>query len=270
MANIIATRFRKTGKLAYMNVNDEEFKIGDNVVGSSERGIEIARVVKVYKEFDKKEQFTPYLRKATKYDLEDFAENIKKAEEMVKIAKEKASNLKLSMKILLAEYTLDRSKVIIYFTADERVDFRELVKLLLNETRSRIELRQIGPRDEVKVYPNIGICGRETCCRTFLTNFDSISIKDAKDQGLQINMSKLSGACGRLLCCLKYEENVYKENVNKLPKYGEVVTVKETGKKGKVVNSDILKLKVKVKFIENENEFYDTFELDKLSFKKDE
>ena len=175
------------------------------------------------------------------------------------------------MKFLAAEYTFDTTKLTFYFVSEERVDFRELVKILASKYKSRIELRQIGPRDEIKTYPNLGMCGKEVCCRTHLQDFEPVTIKMAKEQGLQINMPKLSGACGKLMCCLKYEEQTYKENLKKLPKVGELVTVEVEGQKekGKVTNVDILGLKVKVKFgTSNEDERFDVFPVEKVSWNK--
>ena len=174
------------------------------------------------------------------------------------------------MKVLTSEYTFDMSKLTFYFVSEDRVDFRELVKILASKFKSRIELRQIGPRDEIKVYPNLGMCGKEVCCRTFLENFDPVTIKMAKEQGLQINMSKLSGACGKLMCCLRYEENVYKENLKKMPKVGQMVTKKDLSKseKGKVVSTDILNLKVRVKFgEEDQDQRFENLRVDEIDFK---
>ena len=172
------------------------------------------------------------------------------------------------MKLLTAEYTLDGTKLTIYFVSEDRVDFRELVKIIASKYRARIELRQVGPRDEVREYPTLGMCGREVCCRTHLQDFDPVTIKMAKEQGLQINMSKLSGACGKLMCCLRYEEELYKENLKKLPKVGEIVRVKGEKERGKVTAVDILNLNVKVRFgIDDEDEErYETYPVDKIKW----
>lgn len=270
MENVIGVRFRKTGKLVYMNSLDFEFKVGDTVLAETEKGQEIGRVVKVTSKdkLSKAVETKDIIRPTTKKDLIIQKENDKKAKEMVEFAKVEAEKLGLKMKFLFAEYTFDKSKITMYFTAEERVDFRDLLRILAAEGKTRIELRQIGPRDEVKVYPNLGMCGREVCCRTHLQNFKSVTIRDAKDQGLQINMSKLSGACGRLMCCIKYEEEAYKENLKKLPKYNEIVKVKATKKQGKVSNIDILNLKVRVKFGDcRENEKYETYDAEELTWK---
>ncbi|MEG1008476.1 MAG: regulatory iron-sulfur-containing complex subunit RicT [Clostridia bacterium] len=267
MEEIIVVRYRKTGRLVYMRKFSCELNVNDIIVGITDRGEELGRVVKKILKSDVPEgvEIENIVRKAGKYDLETDKENIIEAEKVVEYVKEESKKLNLNMKILSAEYTLDKSKVIIYFTASERVDFRELVKELTHKIRARIELRQIGARDEIKLYPNLGVCGREVCCRTFLQDFKSVTIKDAKDQGLQINMPKLSGACQRLKCCLKYEEESYRENLSKLPKVGSIVMVNDTKEKGKVVNLDILNMKVKVRFGNTrEDEEYKTYNSDEV------
>lgn len=269
METVLGVRFKKTGKLQYFNPLKFGFRIGDMVVANTERGEEIGRVVKILSrdELSKDIQIDNIIKPATKNDLLIQKENERKADEALKFCKEQAKNLNLNMKLLLAEYTFDGLKLVFYFVSEERVDFRELVKTLANEYKVRIELRQIGPRDEVKVYPNLGICGKEVCCRTHLHDFESVTIKMAKEQGLQINMPKLSGACGRLMCCLKYEEELYKENLKKLPRNGQIVTVK--GEEGKVVNVDILGLKVKIRFGRtNEDERYESYPVDEVVWEK--
>lgn len=271
MENIIGVRFKKTGKLYYFNPLQFGFRIGDNVIANTERGEELGRVVKILKKEELKDdvEIEDIIKPATKKDLEIFKENEEKANEALKYCKEQVKSLKLDMKVLAAEYTFDSTKLTFYFVSEGRVDFRELVKILAAKYKSRIELRQIGPRDEIKVYPNLGMCGKEVCCRTYLQDFEPVTIKMAKEQGLQINMAKLSGACGKLMCCLKYEEEAYKENLQKLPKVGEIVTVEGEQEKGKVTNVDILKLKVKVKFGTNhEDERFDVFPVDKVSWNK--
>lgn len=269
MEIILGVRFRKTGKLVYMNPLKYGFRVGDTIVAETDKGQELGRIVKILKpdELPKDAEVQDIIRPATKYDLKTQKENETEAASVLEYAKKEAAKLKLNMKFLLAEYTFDKSKITLFFTSEERVDFRDLVRILAAEVKTRIELRQIGPRDEIKVYPNLGMCGREVCCRTHLQDFKSVTIKDAKDQGLQINMPKLSGACGRLMCCIKYEEEGYKENLKKLPKYGEIVTVKETNETGKVANIDILNLKVRVKFGDSrENEKYETYDAEELKW----
>ena len=268
---IIGVRFKKTGKLVYLDPLKFSFKIGDLVVANTERGEEIGRVVKIVDKdtMPPEIQIEKIIKPATKKDLEVQKENEEKAKEALEFCKKEAKKLNLEMKLLAAEYTFDTSKLTFYFSAEDRVDFRDLVKILASNYKSRIELRQIGPRDEVKMYPNLGICGKETCCRSFLQDFEPVTIKMAKDQGLQINMPKLSGSCGKLMCCLRYEQEAYKENLSKLPKIGELVKVQGEEEQGKVVNLDILKLKVKVKFGTNhEDERFETYPVDMIKFKK--
>lgn len=267
---IIGVRFKKTGKLYYFNPGKYIFRIGDNVIGKTDRGEEIGRVVKV---LDKKAvsndiYVSNYIRPAGRKDLERQKLNEKLVKEALDFCKKEAKKQKLNMKVLSADCTLDNSKLTIYFISEERVDFRELVKALASKYKARIELRQIGPRDEVKEFPSLGMCGKEVCCRTFLQDFESVTIKMAKEQGLQINMSKLSGACGKLMCCLKYEEEAYHENLAKLPKIGTTVEVKSNKERGKVYSVDILGLKVKVKFGETkEDEYFETYSVNDIIWK---
>ncbi|CCY71147.1 pSP1 domain protein [Clostridium sp. CAG:921] len=270
--NVITARLKRNGKLVYFSsANIENFKIGDSIIATTDKGDELGRIVKISnksnlpKNIDIEKEF----RVATKKDLDIIRLNEEKANEALAFCKEQVKKLKLDMKLLSAEYTFDMSKLTFYFVAEERIDFRELVRILASEYRARIELRQIGPRDEIKVYPNLGMCGREVCCRSFLQDFEPVTIKMAKDQGLQINMSKLSGACGKLMCCLKYEEEAYKENLSRLPKVGEIVKVDGESEKGKVVNIDILKLRVKVKFSgDGEEERFEIYPVEKITWKK--
>lgn len=269
MEKIIAVRFKKTGKLVYLNPGKYTFKIGDQVLANTERGEELARVVKIVEKdsIPQSVKIETIIKPASRQDIEKEKRNKELAEDALEFCNKKIKELKLNMKLIAADYTFDMSKLTIYFTSEERVDFRDLVRILATEFRARIELRQIGPRDEVKVYPNLGICGREVCCRTFLEEFEPVTIKMAKEQGLQINMPKLSGACGKLMCCLKYEQDVYKENLEKLPKVGSYVTV--AGERGKVTSVDILTLKVKIKFGENEDDVrYETYPVSDIKFTK--
>ena len=261
MENVVGVRFAKTGKLYYMGTK-LEFKIGDKIVAESERGKEIGRVVSIIDKKDSKGkdiQYNKIERLATKEDLE----NQKELEEEAKGALETCRNLskkyKLDMKFIHAEYLLDKSKLICYFVSEDRIDFRDIVKELANNYKVRIELRQVGPRDEVKAFDNIGTCGKEVCCRTFLQDFDTVTIKMAKEQGLQINMSKLSGNCGRFKCCLKYEEETYKEKLKNLPKVNEIV--KYDGESCKVVSLDILNEKVRLKIGPQGEERFETVDV---------
>lgn len=268
---IVGVRFKRTGKLCYFEAYDYSFKLNDNVIATIDKEEELGRIVKLINKEDILEniEINKDIRPANKKDLEIIKNNENKAEEVLKFCKEEAKKLKLSMKFLIAKYNFDLSKLTIYFVAEERVDFRELVKILASKYKTRIELRQIGPRDEVKSYPNLGMCGKEVCCRTFLQDFEPVTIKMAKNQGLQINMPKLSGACGKLMCCLKYEEEAYQKNLKKLPKIGEIIKIKDTNEEGKVVSTNILGLKVKVKFGEDkEDERFEIYDLDQIKWNK--
>lgn len=260
---IIAVRFKKTGKLKYFDPLKFSFSINDSVVAKTERGEEIGRVVKILDRntLDDTIEINKISRPAKKKDFEELKEREEKAKEVTEFCKKEVKRLKLDMKVLTAEYILDGTKLTIFFSAEDRIDFRQLVKNLASKFKTRIELRQVGPRDEIKEYPTIGMCGKEVCCRTFLQDFDPVTIKMAKEQGLQINMSKLSGACGKLMCCLRYEEEAYKENLKDLPKVGATVKIKGEKEEGKVVSVDILGKRVKVKFgKDKEDERYETYD----------
>lgn len=264
---IIAVRFKKTGKMQYFDPLKYKFSINDSVIAKTERGEEIGRVVKILDKdnLSNKIEVNKILRPASKKDFEELKKREIKAKEVADFCRKEAKRLKLDMKILAAEYILDGTKLTVYFSAEDRIDFRELVKSLASKYKTRIELRQIGPRDEIKSYPTLGMCGREVCCRTFLQDFDPVTIKMAKEQGLQINMSKLSGACGKLMCCLRYEEEAYKENLKYLPKVGSFVKVKGEKEEGKVVSVDILGKKVKVKFgKDKEDERFEMYNADMI------
>ena len=264
---IIAVRFKKTGKMQYFDPLKYKFSINDSVIAKTERGEEIGRVVKILDKdkLSNKIEINKILRPASKKDFEELKKREIKAKEVADFCRKEAKRLKLDMKILAAEYILDGTKLTVYFSAEDRIDFRELVKGLASKYKTRIELRQIGPRDEIKSYPTLGMCGREVCCRTFLQDFDPVTIKMAKEQGLQINMSKLSGACGKLMCCLRYEEEAYKENLKYLPKVGSIVKVKGEKEEGKVVSVDILGKKVKVKFgKDKEDERFEMYNADMI------
>lgn len=260
---VIAVRFKRTGKLEYFDPLEYTFKINDSIIAKTAKGEEIGRVVKIVERgsLDDSIKIKNIIRPAKRRDFEEIKKNEEKAKEVFKYSKNEAIRLGLEMKILTAEYTLDGTKLTIYFSSENRIDFRELVKSLAARYKTRIELRQIGPRDEIKEYPTLGMCGREVCCRTFLQNLDPVTIKMAKEQGLQINMSKISGSCGKLMCCLKYEEDAYKENLKYLPKVGSIVKIKGEKEEGKVVSVDILRKKVKVKYgKEKEDERYETYD----------
>ena len=255
---VLGVRFQKTGTLHYMDPLDFGFRVGDLVIANSKRGVEIGRVVSIKspEEIYKNITIEKIIKPATKYDVEKQKEHELEARKAAERCKQLASKLKLNMKVICAEYTFDGSKLIFHFSSEDRVDFRELVKELAAEYRIRIELRQVGARDEIKMYPNLGMCGKEVCCRTFLPDFESVTIKMAKEQGLQINMSKISGACGRLMCCLKYEQDVYKENMKDLPKHNEMV--KYNDEDAKVIGLDILNKKIRLKIGMGEDERFET------------
>ena len=254
----LGVRFQKTGSLHYMDPLEFGFRIGDLVIANSKRGMEIGRVVSIKNknELAKDVEIDKIIKPATKHDIEKQKNHEENAKNAVIKCKKLANELELNMKIIHAEYTFDGTKLIFYFSADDRVDFRELVKRLASEYKIRIELRQVGPRDEIKMYPNLGMCGKEVCCRTFLPDFESVTIKMAKEQGVQINMSKISGACGRLMCCFKYEQETYKDNMKDLPKHNEMI--KYNGEDAKVIGLDILNKKVRLKIGIGEDEKFET------------
>ncbi len=261
----VGIRFKKTGRLSFYLTDIDDIKLSDNVVADTEKGEELGVVAKILEPLEN-ESLESIKRIATNKDIENQKAMDEKAKEALNFCKEEAKKLELDMKVLTAEYTLDGTKLTIYFVSEDRVDFRELVKIIAAKYRARIELRQIGPRDEVREYPTLGMCGKEVCCRSYLQNFEPVTIKMAKEQGLQINMSKLSGACGKLMCCLRYEEETYKENLKKLPKVGEIVKVKGEKEKAKVASVDILKCQVKVRFnYDSEDEDrYETYPVSEL------
>lgn len=234
-------RFKGAKKAYTFGTNDTKYVPGDQVIVDTVRGLELGEVIADLKPIDKVSMSTPLkpvLRKATKQDLDNYAKNKDLAADAMKTCDESIRKLGLDMHLISAEYTLDRSKVIFSYVADERVDFRELLKELASIFKCRIELRQIGPRDKAKFIGGIGTCGMETCCSRFLPDFDVISINMAKNQLLALNIQKLSGQCGKLLCCLKYEDDLYKELRANLPKMNELLEYK--GKKYRVSSMNML------------------------------
>jgi cell fate regulator YaaT (PSP1 superfamily) len=250
--NVCRIQFRKVGKKYYFNPNGIIVKDQDLVVVETVRGVEIGQVVGEMVEcpIELEKDIKPILRIATKKDIDTFEQNRKNEV----IALEKCSKLvrknELEMKLLYCEYTLDRQKLIIYFESEERVDFRQLVKDLAEEFRVRIELRQVGSRDGAKVLGGLGPCGLIVCCNTFIEEFDNVSIKMAKNQNLSLNPQKISGTCGKLLCCIKYENEVYKELRLNMPDVNDIVRLEEG--EGKVLSVDVLKRELKVKMFEDE------------------
>ena len=248
MEMVVGVRFRNVGKIYYFNPKNYTVKVGDHVIVETARGVEYGRVVlepRSVKEDEVVHPLKEVLRVATKEDEEHEAENRVKEKEAFKICKKKIREHGLEMKLIDAEYTFDNNKVLFYFTADGRIDFRELVKDLASVFRTRIELRQIGVRDETKIRGGIGICGRPLCCHTYLSEFAPVSIKMAKEQNLSLNPTKISGVCGRLMCCLTNEEETYEELNSHLPGTGDHVTTPE-GLRGDVQSVNVLRQLVKV------------------------
>lgn len=247
MINVVGVRFKDTGKTYYFDPKDIDVHKGDLVVVETARGVECGTASSGIKLVDEEEvvnPLKPIMRIANDDDKRQLKENKVLEKEAQVICERKIKEHNLDMALSEVEYTFDRSKIIFYFTADGRVDFRELVKDLAAEFHLRIELRQIGVRDEAKMLGGLGICGRPFCCSTFLNDFHSVSIKMAKEQGLSLSPGKISGTCGRLMCCLKYEQNSY-EYLNKItPSRGKVVDCREG--RGVVVDSSVLTGKLKV------------------------
>ncbi len=270
MVKVIGVRFRTAGKIYFFDPLKFAIKKGDNVIVETARGIEFGTVVGAPKEVEDDkviQPLKPVLRIATEKDKEQEAANKIKEKEAFKICLEKIKKHKLEMKLIDAEYTFDNNKVLFYFTADGRIDFRELVKDLAAVFKTRIELRQIGVRDETKILGGIGICGRPLCCHTHLSEFVPVSIKMAKEQNLSLNPTKISGVCGRLMCCLKHEEETYEELNRKLPDVGDFVTT-DDGLKGEVQSVNVLRQIVKVIVeVNDEKEIHD-YRADQLKFKR--
>ena len=248
MEMVVGVRFRNVGKIYYFNPKNYKVKVGDHVIVETARGVEYGRVVlepRSVKEDEVVHPLKEVLRVATKEDEDHEAENRQKEKEAFKICKKKIREHGLDMKLIDAEYTFDNNKVLFYFTADGRIDFRQLVKDLASVFKTRIELRQIGVRDETKILGGIGICGRTLCCHTYLSEFAPVSIKMAKEQNLSLNQTKISGVCGRLMCCLKNEQETYEELNRRLPGIGDTVTTPD-GIQGNVQSVNVLRQLVKV------------------------
>lgn len=249
MVEIVGVRFKNVGKIYYFSPKGHKFKLNEHVIVETARGVEFGKVAIANRTVDDKEiasTLKPVLRKATEEEEQTNAKNREKEREAFKIASSKISRHKLKMKLVDVEYTFDGCKILFYFTADGRVDFRELVKDLAAVFRTRIELRQIGVRDEAKMLGGLGVCGRKLCCSSFLGEFIPVSIKMAKEQGLSLNPTKISGTCGRLMCCLKYEQDTYEELGKSMPGVG--ATVNTPDGKGTVTSVMTLKHEVCVKF----------------------
>ena len=270
MEMVVGVRFRNVGKIYYFNPKNYKVKVGDHVIVETARGMEYGRVVlepRSVKEDEVVHPLKEVLRVATKEDEEHEAENRLKEKEAFKVCKKKIREHGLEMKLIDAEYTFDNNKVLFYFTADGRIDFRELVKDLASVFKTRIELRQIGVRDETKIRGGIGICGRPLCCHSYLSDFVPVSIKMAKEQNLSLNPTKISGVCGRLMCCLKNEEDTYEELNRKLPGVGDYVQTAD-GLHGEVQSVNVLRQLVKVLVEAGDEKELKEYEADTLQFKR--
>jgi len=253
MRKVVAIKFRTSQKHYFFDPGKVEIECGDFVVVETVRGVELGVVRGGLVEVSEKEfgkTIRPILRKATQEDMETEKANLDKRKEAVRLCKQKVEDYGLQMKLIDAEYTFDGAKLIFYFTAEKRVDFRELVKDLAGHFRMRIELRQVGVRDETRILGGFGTCGRELCCKGWLTDFEPVSIKMAKVQNLSLNPGKISGSCGRLMCCLKYENDVYLELKEGMAEVGEIVETKKG--KARVVDANIFDGIIRVKYIEEE------------------
>ena len=270
MVRVIGVRFRTAGKIYFFDPLEFEIKKGDHVIVETARGIEFGTVMAGAMEVSEEkvvQPLKPVIRIANQRDVEQEEANRGKEKEAFRICLEKIRDHGLEMKLIDAEYTFDNNKVLFYFTADGRIDFRELVKDLASVFKTRIELRQIGVRDETKIVGGIGICGRPLCCHTYLSEFAPVSIKMAKEQNLSLNPTKISGVCGRLMCCLNNEEEIYEELNRKLPNVGDFVTT-EDGLKGEVHSVNILRQLVKVLVEVNDEKELREYKVEQLRFKR--
>lgn len=268
MAVIIGVKFKEGGKVYYFAPGDTEVSEGDKVIVETSRGVECGDVVMGIKEVSEREITSPLkkvIRVATPAEIKNIERNKKREEEAFKVCEEKIAKHGLKMNLIDVEIAFDGSKMLFYFTSDGRVDFRELVKDLAGVFRTRIELRQIGVRDEAKLLGGLGICGRPFCCKSFLGDFQPVSIKMAKEQGLSLNPTKISGTCGRLMCCLKYEQDTYEALLKTTPKAGALVDTPDGV--GYVEEANLLTGKLKVK--NKETEAIKTFSKDEIKVLKD-
>lgn len=269
MVKVIGVRFRTAGKIYFFSPGQFDIKQGDNVIVETARGVEFGRVVSGVKEVAEEDVIQPLksvIRIATEQDQKVVNKNKQKEKEAFKICLEKIRKHGLEMKLIDVEYTFDGNKILFYFTADGRIDFRELVKDLAAVFRTRIELRQIGVRDETKIRGGIGICGRPLCCSTYLTEFSAVSIKMAKEQNLSLNPTKISGVCGRLMCCLKYEQDTYEYLNSRMPSVGEKVKTPE-GIIGEVKSVSVLRQLVRVVIDNGEEKELREYTVDDLRLK---
>ena len=269
MIDVVGIRFRNTGKIYYFNPKNLELKKGDHVIVETAVGVEYGEVALEKKQVTDDQVKKPVkdiMRKANEKDDQKYAQNQEKEKKAFKTCKEKIAKHGLEMKLIKVEYTFDGKKIMFYFTADGRVDFRELVKDLASVFRTRIELRQVGVRDEAKLIGGIGMCGRELCCSTFLPSFAPVTIKMAKEQNLSLNPTKISGICGRLMCCLKNEQESYEYLNSNLPDVGERVKTFD-GFEGEVTSVNVIKQEVKIVVEEDEEREIKTYNVSELKFK---
>ena len=270
MTKIVGVRFRNAGKIYYFDPIDMEMETGTHVIVETARGVEFGTVMIAPKDVEDDrvtQPLKPVIRIATDADEKQQQKNKDTQEGAYKICLEKIEKHGLEMKLVQAEYTFDNNKLLFYFTADGRIDFRELVKDLASVFRTRIELRQIGVRDETKILGGIGICGRQLCCSSYLTEFVPVSIKMAKEQNLSLNPTKISGVCGRLMCCLKNEQETYEYLNSTLPEINEYVTTKD-GLRGEVQSVSVLRQLVKVKVDVNGEKELREYKVSELKFKQ--
>lgn len=256
MVIIVGIKFRSTNKVYYFDPKDIDFQEGDGAIVETARGLEYATVTIANKEVDDKEivqPLKPVVRKATPDDIKRVEKNLQDKDHALKVIREKVAEMGINMKLVDAEYTFDRTKLIFYFTAEGRVDFRELVRVLASIFKVRIELRQIYERDDTKMRGALAPCGRPCCCTTHLPDFEKVSIKMAKIQGLSLNPQKISGVCGRLMCCLKYENAYYSEVFKLMPKVGSKVRTADG--EGTVESNDLIKQTARVKVMLKDGSF---------------
>lgn len=270
MVKVIGVRFRRAGKIYFFDPVQMDIEVGQHVIVETARGVEYGDVVLGRREVEEEQIIAPLktvIRIATPEDDKVQAANKEKEKKAFDICLEKIANHQLEMKLIDAEYTFDNNKVLFYFTADGRIDFRELVKDLASVFKTRIELRQIGVRDETKVMGGVSICGRPLCCSSYMSDFIPVSIKMAKEQNLSLNPSKISGVCGRLMCCLKYEEETYEDLNKHLPNIGDYVTT-DDGLRGEVHSVSVLRQLVKVIVEVNDAKEIREYKVSQLKFKK--
>ena len=271
MTKVVGVRFREAGKVYYFAPGNLDIKRDDHVIVETARGLEYGTVVLGVCEVEDDKIIPPLkdvIRVATKADDEREATNRRKEKEALPICKEKIEKRNLPMKLINAEYTFDNNKILFYYFSDGRVDFRELVKDLAAVFHTRIEMRQVGVRDEAKLRGGIGICGRPLCCNTYMADFQPVSIKMAKEQNLSLNATKISGVCGRLMCCLKNEQETYEELNRNLPNVGDEVTINAENRKGQVQSVNVLRQLVKVIVEEDDEKELREYKPEELTFKK--